>query len=245
VKQRIVQRGGFVQLLLLLAPTGLLGQDPGAPPVDQTTIEVTGSGYVSVPVDQARVVFAVQTRAEDAQSAVAANAELMEAVIEAVRATDLPDLEIETTGFNLQPFYARPAPGSDEARVESFQAVNNLSVTMSDVEATGTLLDVAVMAGANRIASLSFSARNTETARMQALAEAVGAARREAEVIADALGRPLGEPIEVRGGAQRTVPMARAMSMEFQASATPVEAGDQTVSASVTIRYRLQGRSPR
>ena len=84
-------------------------------------------------------------------------------------------------------------------------------------------------------------ASDTEEARSQALAEAVASARAQARVIAEALGHELGQPLEVRGGAQRPVPM-RAQSpmlMSAEAARTPIEAGDQSVTATVTIRFAL------
>ena len=94
----------------------------------------------------------------------------------------------------------------------------------------------------NRVSGIAFAASDTEDARSEALALAVQNARAQAEVIARSLGHELGVPLEVRGGAQRPVPvMARgaAVAFEAQAAPTPIEAGDQTVTASVTIRFAL------
>jgi len=59
----------------------------------------------------------------------------------------------------------------------------------------------------------------------------------QARVIAEALGHELGQPLEVRGGAQRPVPMRTLSPMltNAQAAQTPIETGDQ----SVTIRFAL------
>jgi uncharacterized protein YggE len=120
---------------------------------------------------------------------------------------------------------------------------NNVRATITDVDAVGRLIDVAIGSGANRVASITFSASDTEPARAQALAEAVDNARSEADVIVQSLGYRLGAPIEIRGGAQRPVPRPMAFSAEramaVQAVPTPIEAGDQTVSANVTIRFAL------
>jgi uncharacterized protein YggE len=75
------------------------------------------------------------------------------------------------------------------------------------------------------------------------LAEAVRNARAQAAVIAEALGRQLGAPLEVHGGAQWPGPRPMAFdalaARSVQAAPTPIEAGDTSVSANVTIRFAL------
>lgn len=204
-------------------------------------IEVSGAATVSVPTDRAQVSFAMETRAETAAGAATSNAEAMDRVLSTLRGGGLPGLELTTFGYSLQPQYA-----TDQSRVRTIVAYvvdNNVSATITDVDAVGRLIDVAIGAGANRVASITFSASDTEPARGQALAAAVASARAEAEVIAESLGYQLGPPLEIRGGAQRPVPRPVAFSAEramaVQALPTPIEAGDQTVSANVTIRFAL------
>ncbi len=81
-----------------------------------------------------------------------------------------------------------------------------------------------------------------EQARLEALRMAVENARREAEVIAEAMGVPLGPPLEVRGTPAPVAPVRARASLAMAAEAvTPVEPTRQTVRATVTIRYRLGG----
>jgi hypothetical protein len=237
----------FTAVTLAVVAASVLALPLGAqqPSVDPDTgfIQVSGNADVSVPVDRAHVLFAVETEAPDARTAVEQNATSMDAVLTALRGLDVEGLDLETTGFDLQPQYER---GQGEVpRIRAYRARNHVSVTVDDVEAVGRVLDTATGAGANRVASLRFEARDTEAARLEALRLAMQEARQQAEVMAEALGLPLGPPLEVHGGAQRPQPpmplaMAR-MEMAQTAPSTPVEAGDQTVSASVTIKYRLGG----
>jgi hypothetical protein len=208
-------------------------------------IEVSGQATVEMPADQAEISFAMETRADDAAAAASANAEEMSGVFAAIRSGGFADLELETFGYSLQPQYA-----TNDQRVRSivgYVAYNNIRVTISDVDGVGRLIDVAVAAGANRVASISFSASDTEPARAQALAEAVRNARAQAVVIATSLGYELGAPLEIRGGAQRPTPiMFDAMrTVQAQAAPTPIEAGSQTVDANVTIRFALGGEVAR
>jgi len=202
-------------------------------------IEVSGTATVEVPADEAQIAFAMETRATDAGEASTTNANAMARVFAALRAGGFAGLQLETFGYSLQPQYA-----TNDTRVRSivgYVAFNNVRATIGDVDEVGRLIDVAIAAGANRVANIAFAASDTEPARAQALAAAVANARAQAVVIATALGYELGPPLEIRGGVQRPSPiMFEAMrSVQAQDVATPIEAGAQTVDANVTIRFAL------
>jgi len=202
-------------------------------------IEVSGNGSVDVPADRAEISFAMETRSQEAAAASSANAAQMARVLAALRGAGFEGLEIETFGYSLQPQYA-----TDPSRVRTivgYVAFNNVRAVVRDVNDVGRLIDVAVAAGANRVASLSFSASDMEAARTRALGDAVRSARAQAEAIASSLGYELGAPLEIRGGAQRPVPIMfdAARTLQAQAAPTPIEPGSQTVDANVTIRFAL------
>ena len=206
-------------------------------------IEVSGSATVSVRPDRVRAAFAVETRAAVAADASAQNAVLMDAVVRALRQSGVPGLEIETFGYSLRPEYSWSEPTRTQV-IDGYTAVNHVRVSASEVAAAGRLLDTAIRAGANRVSSLTFNASDTDAAREEALAMAVRNATAQARTMANALGRTLGAPLEVRGGAQVPMPRMGAEMAMLRADAaveTPIEAGDLTVSASVTIRFALGG----
>jgi uncharacterized protein YggE len=208
-------------------------------------IEVSGSGTATVSPDVAYASFAVETRADAAGDAASRNATAMDAVVRALRGAGIEGLRVETYGYNLQPQYAYPTQQSDNRTrvIDGYTAMNNVRVKVPDVNAVGRVIDAAIGAGANRVSSLSFEASNTEAARQEALTQAVRAARVQAATIADALGRRLGPALEVHGGTSDNLPrpnMGGAVMMRAaEAVPTPIEASDQTVTASVTIRFAL------
>lgn len=207
-------------------------------------IQVSGQGHATVAPDRARAVFAVETREESAAEAASTNAEAMDAVLAALRGAAIPGLSVETYGYSLQPQYSYPTPqGNNRTReIVGYVALNNVRVTVGDVSAVGRVIDTAVQAGANRVASLSFEASDPEAARSEALAEAVRSARAQAEAIASAMGRRLGPALEVHGGADvpGPRPMMDVMYRAAEAAPTPIEPGEQTVTANVTIRFALE-----
>lgn len=208
-------------------------------------VEVSGTATVSVTPDRVRASFAVETRAAAAADAAADNAQLMDRVVRALRASGIQGIEIETFGYALRPEYSWTEGQPVRTRViDGYTAVNNIRASATDVQAAGKVLDTAIQAGANRVSSLAFEASDTEAARAEALAQAVRNARAQAQVMAEALGRVLGPPLEVRGGAEVPYPRRPAEIMLRAAESamdTPIEAGDLTVSASVTVRFALGG----
>ena len=208
-------------------------------------IQVSGTGSVEVQPDRASVAFAVESRARDAAGASQANADAMDAVLRALRGANLTGLELETFGYSLRPEYIQ-SNDRQGREIVAYVTSNNVRATVTDVDLVGRVIDTAIGAGANRVAGISFEASDTEGARNEAMAQAVRDATAEARIIAETLGYRLGPPLEVNGGAQRPVPyMAEAgmIMSRAQAAPTPIEAGAQTVTANVSIRFALGPRS--
>jgi uncharacterized protein YggE len=234
-------------LLMTALPVVANAQAPA--PEALPFILVTGSADVKVRPDRARVSFAVVTEGATAAEAASQNATMMTAVNAALRATGAAGLTIESWGYDLQPRYARMTSPDVAPRIVGYQATNNVRATVDDVSVVGKLIDAGITAGANRVTSLNFEARNTDAARADALRQAVQKARTEAETMASALGVPLGPALEVHGGANVPMPPPMPymsdmrMSMEAaQVANTPIEAAEQTVTAQVTIKFRLGTR---
>jgi uncharacterized protein YggE len=216
------------------------------PDDQEPAVTVSGRGEVEAEPDRAVIYFAVETEGESAREAGEANAALMTEVTAAVRAAaqGIDGFEVTTSGYSLSPRYTVPE-GDRIQEISGYVARNSLQVTVDDVSRVGTLIDTALGAGANRVANLSFEVRDPEPFRAEALRDAVLTARAEAEVMANALGMVLGPAIDVQGGADVPYPMPyfqrdmAYMEMAAQAAPTPIEAGPLTITASVTIRFRL------
>lgn len=222
------------------APSSQEAPEPG-------WIQVAGTGSVEVQPDRASVAFAVETRSADASGASQGNADAMDAVLRALRGASLAGLELETFGYSLRPEYAQS--GDRQSReIVAYITSNNVRATVTDVDLVGRIIDTAIGAGANRVAGISFEASDTEAARNDAMAQAVREATAEARIIAETLGYRLGPPLEVNGGAQRPAPFfvlepGLQAANRVQAAPTPIEAGAQTITANVSIRFALGPRS--
>ena len=104
------------------------------------------------------------------------------------------------------------------------------------------MVDTAIDAGANRVTGIQFEIGDPEAAYHEALERAVAKARREAAVLARAMGETLGPAIRVSTGGVRGPVSQGPMPemMRAQAADTPVQPGELEVRAVVHITYRLE-----
>ena len=114
-----------------------------------------------------------------------------------------------------------------------------MHVDLDDIARLGPVIDAAVGAGANEVQGIQFSVINEAPHRAEALRRASQEARTKAQTIAEALGVRLSSLIEAtEGGVEVTPP--RPLAFERAAfAATPVQPGELTVRATVTVHYRF------
>jgi uncharacterized protein len=232
---------------ILLASALLLAAVTGpTPAAAQDTmprsLTVSGTGTADVTPDRATLILAVETQAQTAQEAARLNAQRMDAVIAAVRRAGVPQRQIRTANYRLHPEYRHER--EREPTLVGYRAGNQLVITIDSLAIVGQVIDLAIGAGANRVDGLGFGLRDVESARQEALRRAVQNARATAETIAAAAGVALGEPwqIAVGGGwapPPTPMPMRAEMAMDGLAAVTPVEPGQVSFSATVSVTYRL------
>lgn len=200
------------------------------------TIQGIGSGVVSAPPDEAIVVLEVVTQAETASEAVKANAEITQAVLEAVM--EEPNQGVTTTGLGVYPIYKYDRE-TNVSTIIGFRATNGVRV-VTRPNAAGQVFDAGVSAGANISSGITYRIKNDAPLREEALRIAVKRASAEAKVVADTadvtiLGPesividPLGGPI-----------MMRAEKLEADAAATPVIPEQLEIHANVRITFKTR-----
>lgn len=210
-------------------------------------ITVSGSGEVRVDPDLAVVRLGVLAQDEDAARAQQEANRVARGILEGVEALGVPTEAVQTSRLVLSPVYDQPRPQERprEPRIAAYRASNVVTVRLDDLAKIGPVIDAAVEAGANRVEGVDFRLQDDGAARERALTAAVEEARAKAATIAAALEVELGPVLEAsEGGVSIDVPRFRGgpqvMMMEAKAAEpTPVSAGEITVSANVTLRYRI------
>jgi len=203
-------------------------QDPAA---QADSITTTGVGTVDAVPNEAQMSFGAETRRPTAQAAVAANADAMRKIINALRQAG--GRELATQWVSVYPYT------DDTGQVDGYAASNSVSA-VSDVDDAPKLIDAAAESGANQISGPGLSSSNAEALYRQALAKAVDAARLNAEALAKASGRSLGTITTiVEGVSTSPEPMYRTAAQAAD-SATPIVPGEQKTSAAVTVTFSLR-----
>ena len=212
-------------------------------------IVVSASGEVKVAPDKASIAIGVQSRAATAAAASQANAAKQKAVIDAIKAKGVPAEQISTSGYNVIPETRYDREGQQAPRTTSYLVMNTVMVELKRVDLVGAVIDGSLAAGANQINSLSFGVQNADSARRAALAIAVGKARADAEVIARAAGGSLGSLLEMianESSIRPPMPFMRDMAMSVaKQESTPIEAGMETIMATVNARWTFVAGPPR
>lgn len=235
---------GWAAAAALVAPAPVVAQETAdsRPPA----VSVSATAHVLREPDRARVLLAVESREATAREASRVNAEKMDRVIAALRRAGIAEQQIRTVSYQLTPRYEYHDDREPRQQLVGYEAINMVQVLVEEVQRTGPVIDAAIGAGANRVASLGFELRDPDAARLEALREATLKARAEAEAIASALGARLGEPISVSstGGYEPPPAPPRPMMMEARvarerAEPTPIQPGELRVSASIIAVFRL------
>jgi len=211
---------------------------------NEHVIQTTGTGNVITTPDRAQVTFAVQTENSDVKAAQAENAVKMAKVHDALLAAGIPKDALKTTGYNIYPIY-EDSVGLLKPKIKTYQVTNRLTVTLHDINKTGEVIDTAVASGINQADSIQFmlSDEKAQQVRTEALKEAVARAKSDADTISAAMGTTI-------RGVQRAETGSSYSPVYFQnyaldgaapraAAETPIQSGDITVSASVTITYLI------
>ncbi|MGQ0765204.1 MAG: SIMPL domain-containing protein [Gemmatimonadota bacterium] len=211
---------------------------PPTAPAPRSQIVVSARGETRVVPDRATLTVAVETRGQTAAAAGQENARRQRAIIDSIKAAGIPDAQISTSGYNVWPEYAH-AEGRPP-RVTGYRAHNSVAVEIRRIDQVGRVIDAALAAGANNLSGVSMFVSDTDSARRNALRSAVTRARADAEVLAQAAGGSLGELLELTSVEYQVPPprpLAYARAAAMQAEVTPIEPGEQTVSAAVTARW--------
>jgi uncharacterized protein YggE len=238
----------FVALLaiLMLATCTFpaLAADPALCP--ERTISVSGSGEVLATPDIATVSVGVQTQNPNVKVAQQQNAMIMDGMINALVAAGIPKEDIQTVGYNIYPVY-ETSPMPFGQKIQYYEVTSSVQVTVRDVSRTGEIIDIAVANGANQVNSIAFSLSKEREAlfRSEVLTMAVRNARTDADTVALATGVTITGVQTISVGSVY-VPvyydnrLAAGSESKAVAVPTPIEPGQITVTAQVSISYLIQ-----
>lgn len=210
-----------------------------------TTVTVSGDARVMAQPDTAIISVSVVTQNNSAVQAQQQNAAQTTSVLNALKSAAGSGAEIKTSGYSLIP--QRVYKENQPPTITGYEARNNITVTMSDLNRVGAVIDAAGKAGANNIDGISFTLRNDRQVRAQALTQATREAIAKANTLAQALGGRVVKitAVQESGGNPRPVIYAQREAMT-RAADTPIEVGTLEINSEVQLIAEVEtGNNPR
>jgi len=210
------------------------------------TVSANGIAEIEVMPDLVTVNFNVETRGDTAAEAKDANAVIVSNVVNSLRGLGFAREDIVTQNFNV---YEEYDWSRDKRESIGFKANHMIKVEFSvdDSDKIGETVDAGIDNGA-LLSYINFELSEDlqNKYKAEALKMAAEDARIKAEAIADGLGAKVGRVVSTTSSNFNYYPRV-AYAMEDSAGSikgaeiqTEIQPGDQTVSAQVSVTYKLK-----
>jgi uncharacterized protein len=201
-------------------------------------LTMSGQGEVRAAPDTVTLSAGVTSEAPTAAAALAANTARMQSVFAALKKLGVADKDMQTANFSVSP---QMADGNNQPpHVTGYQVSNQLQLRLDDISRLGLALDALVTAGANQMNGIDFAIKDSAPLLAEARADAVSDARAKAQTYAKAAGVSLGPILSIsENGGQGPRPVYMAVPMARAAKAVPVAAGEESVTAEVSMVWEI------
>ena len=206
------------------------GLQPG-----ETLLTVAGTGRAESRPDQAMFTAGLENIADTPQAASARANQAVGRIVTALKELGVAEKDVQTSALSI----GRIGYGKDRNR---FQATNQITVKVRQVDKAGQAIAAATAAGANVLSGPSLTVADPEAATLSAHGAAYKAARAKAEAYAKAAGMSVARVVAIHDGGQGgAMPMMYAEERNAMApppvmaqTSAPVMVG--TNSATITAR---------
>ena len=200
-------------------------------------LTVTGEGTVTATPDEAIITIGVINESPNLSATQKENADKTAAVIQALISLGIPQSDIQTYVYRIEPQYNYE---NGQQIFRGYRVEHQLQVTVKDISKTGQVIDQAVAAGANSVSSIQFTVSNPNAFYNQALTIAIRNAQEKAISMARALQVTLQPvPVIVKELSQplppRPIPFQAAMLAQI--AETPIQPGENKIIATVKVEF--------
>jgi len=197
---------------------------------------VIGNGSLSVEPNIVQIQLEVRTESKQLSQAQKENAAAMNQVIESLLELGIGRENIQTISYTIFPQYDY-IDGKQIFR--GYEVTNAITVKITNIEEVGNVIDVAVENGATEVSNIHFTVENQQLAYQKALSLALRDSLAKAQTMAQTMQLQLDpHPIKIiEQGRDQPVAYRTLSTMESTGS-TPIEQGQITITATVSVQYR-------
>jgi uncharacterized protein len=200
---------------------------------------VSGEGKATAIPDTAIANFGVTKTASSVENAKNDTNTAMNNIISGLKNLGIKDKKITTTNYSILPNYDYNASRNT---IAGYTVTQNLQVEITPIEKANQAVDVCTANGANMVGSIQFTVNDEKKLELEnsARADAINKAKTKAENIARVSGIRLGRLINVSESSPFNPPLmysAKAADSVSTGSETQLQAGENTVTITVTLSY--------
>ena len=220
----------------------------------QTVDAKKEAGYISlnktavkeVEPNIARITFAVENVAANAQKATTDNATISNVIVDALKALLKNERDtIKTSNFSVRPVYATQ---SGKRTIKNYTAVNSVTIETRDISKVAKLIDTAIANGSNRVDGLTYGFETEKEVCAELYPSVIKELKTQAGILAQAAGTSLDglKHMNASCNVDSTVTNTRLYAkgaMEDSASvsiSTPVEAGKVKIRVYVNADFYVK-----
>jgi uncharacterized protein YggE len=207
----------------------------------ERTIVVDADAKVTATPDIAETNIGMIAEGETVEEAQARNTEVMNGLIEGLKALGIDEADIQTANYNIYPRYNYT---ESEGRVlDGYEVSQSVVVKIRDLDKANAVFALAGQSGANSVSGLEFIIDDREVYRTQARELALTKAAQKAKILANALG------VEIVGIVsydefENGIAPPRAYALESDAGlggASPsIESGTLEVFMNVSVTFEIR-----
>lgn len=218
------------------------------PAPDSSTIHVSGSGSVTGEPDLAMLRLGVSVERKSVAEAREEAASAMTTVLESLTANGIAETDVQTQAFSIRPEYDYDYDRDPVQILRGYRVSNDVTAKVRDLETLSQVIDDAAAAGGNvvLINSIQFMIEDNTALATQARILAVKDAEAKAQTLAKESGVTIGKPLAISEQTNTAAPpiafdkALAAVAEDASVTATPVQAGELTVTVNITVVYEIE-----
>ena len=230
---------------------GIVYEETGS----ENGIYVVGEGSIKVKPDIAVVNLGIQSERRTASRARKEASENMQQLMDAIKAVEVEDKDIQTSYFNISPRYDWIEEKDENGRKISRQVLvgytvsNNVNVTIRNLDNVSKVIDSAAEASGDtiRINNVYFRVENTEEHEAELRELAYMDALVKAKHFSSMAAVELGEVIMISEVNMSVAPvmsrnrMALGQTMEFAGDySTPISPGEPDLNSRISVFFQIK-----
>lgn len=197
---------------------------------------VTGTANISVQPNIVTIQLEVVTENDELTKAQQENAQKMNQVTQALLQAGIPEKDIQTASYNIYPHYDY-VDGKQIFR--GYEVTHALQVKMNDINQAGTVIDLAVQNGVNRVGNIEFTVDDQQKYYQQALSAALKDATFKAQTMAHTMQLHLDpSPLKIVEETSEQPAAYKTFAATEGSTSTSIRPGQINIAAKIRTRFQ-------